>query len=230
MIAGSTAVCGNPRNPLETLMTRIDDPGITDKATAPFTGFILASTASLGGRDGREPPCRSQEPRDDSQGRDEDRRRPSRPVPPPEVVNAEMLPRQPADALDGPPFTTVKAWAIADGRTGEVLWGHREKEPLEMASTTKIMTALIVVRLMAKDPKVGDEMVTFSKRADRTIGSSVGRPRGRAAAGARTALRAAAALGQRRGRGVRRAFRRTAEAARRRARSRTTRSPGSSPR
>ena len=65
-----------------------------------------------------------------------------------------------------------KAWAIADGRTGEVLWGHREKEPLEMASTTKIMTALIVVRLMAKDPKVGDELVTFSRRADRTIGSS----------------------------------------------------------
>ena len=34
------------------------------------------------------------------------------------------------------------------------------------------MTALIVVRLMAKDPKVGDEMVTFSRRADRTVGSS----------------------------------------------------------
>ncbi len=95
-----------------------------------------------------------------------------KPVPPPEVVNAEKLPKQPADPLDGPPFTTVKAWAIADGRTGEILWGHREKERLEMASTTKIMTALIVVRLMAKDPKVGDELVTFSRRADRTIGSS----------------------------------------------------------
>ncbi len=43
-----------------------------------------------------------------------------------------------------------------------------------MASTTKIMTALIVVRLMAKDPRVGDETVTFSRRADRTIGSSAG--------------------------------------------------------
>jgi serine-type D-Ala-D-Ala carboxypeptidase (penicillin-binding protein 5/6) len=93
-------------------------------------------------------------------------------VPPPEVVNAETLPKQPADPLDGPPYTTVKAWAIADGRTGEVLWGQREKEPLEMASTTKIMTALIVVRLMARDAKVGDEIVTFSRRADRTVGSS----------------------------------------------------------
>ena len=43
-----------------------------------------------------------------------------------------------------------------------------------MASTTKIMTALIVVRLMAKDPGVGDELVTFSRRADRTIGSTSG--------------------------------------------------------
>jgi D-alanyl-D-alanine carboxypeptidase (penicillin-binding protein 5/6) len=94
------------------------------------------------------------------------------PVPSPEVVNAEKLPKQPPDPLEAPPFTTVKAWAIADGRTGEVLWGHREKEPLEMASTTKIMTALVVVRMMAKDPKVGDEMVTFTRRADQTIGSS----------------------------------------------------------
>jgi D-alanyl-D-alanine carboxypeptidase (penicillin-binding protein 5/6) len=93
-------------------------------------------------------------------------------VPPPEVVNAEKLPKRPRESLDGPPYTTVNAWAIADGRTGEILWGHRENEKLEMASTTKIMTALIVVRLMRKDPKVGDEFVTFSKRADRTIGSS----------------------------------------------------------
>lgn len=96
------------------------------------------------------------------------------PVPAPEVVNAERAPRQPPDPLDGPPYTTVKAWAIADGRTGEILWGHRESEVLEPASTTKIMTALVIVRLMAKDPKVGDEMVTFTRRADRTIGSSAG--------------------------------------------------------
>jgi D-alanyl-D-alanine carboxypeptidase (penicillin-binding protein 5/6) len=34
------------------------------------------------------------------------------------------------------------------------------------------MTAFVVARLMAKDPRVADEIVTFSKRADRTIGSS----------------------------------------------------------
>jgi D-alanyl-D-alanine carboxypeptidase (penicillin-binding protein 5/6) len=92
--------------------------------------------------------------------------------PPPEIVNSEALPKQPADSLTGPPFVTAKAWAIADGRTGAVLWGHREAEALEIASTTKIMTALVVLRQMARDHKVRNEMVTFSKRADRTIGST----------------------------------------------------------
>jgi D-alanyl-D-alanine carboxypeptidase (penicillin-binding protein 5/6) len=95
-----------------------------------------------------------------------------RAVPAPDVVNAEILPKQPADPLDGPPFVTSRVWAIADGRTGAVLWGHREADPVEMASTTKIMTALVVVRLMAKDPAVRDESVTFSRRADRTVGST----------------------------------------------------------
>ena len=90
----------------------------------------------------------------------------------PEVVNAEALPKQPADPLEGPPFITSRVWAVADGRTGSVLWGHRETEPVEIASTTKIMTALVVVRLMAKDPAVCDELVTFSGRADRTVGST----------------------------------------------------------
>ena len=41
-----------------------------------------------------------------------------------------------------------------------------------MASTSKIMTAHLVLRLAAKDPKVLDEVVTFSERADKTTGSS----------------------------------------------------------
>ena len=93
-------------------------------------------------------------------------------VPSPEVVNSEVLPKQPADPLEGPPFITSRVWAVADGRTGSVLWGHRETEPVEIASTTKIMTALVVVRLMAKDPAIRDEVVTFSGRADRTVGST----------------------------------------------------------
>lgn len=96
------------------------------------------------------------------------------PVPPPEVVNAETIARKPPDALDGPPFTTAKAWAIADGKTGRLLFGHEAETPREMASTTKMMTALIVARLAAADPKALDETVVFSPRADGTTGSTSG--------------------------------------------------------
>jgi D-alanyl-D-alanine carboxypeptidase (penicillin-binding protein 5/6) len=100
--------------------------------------------------------------------------------------NAAALPRQKAvtqsapakkqaiDSLRGLPFVTAKAWAIADGRTGKVLWGHQESKPLDIASTTKIMTALVVLRAVAKDPKILDETVVFSKRADQTPGSTAG--------------------------------------------------------
>ena len=159
-------------------MTRMNDcqhtAGRRPRLLRLFPGPIVLAAVAVAVVSG--PPCRGQAVRDTPKARTS-RPEPKAekiepPVPAPEVVNAEKKPRQPPNAPDGPPYTTVKAWAIADGRTGEVLWGHREKEPLEPASTTKVMTALVVVRLMAKDPKVGDEIVTFSRRADRTVGSS----------------------------------------------------------
>lgn len=95
-----------------------------------------------------------------------------RDVPPPDVVNAEKVAKQPADALDGPPFVGAKAAVIVDGKTGAVVWGKDEAKALEMASTTKMTTALIVARLAAKDPRVFDEVIVFSKRADETPGST----------------------------------------------------------
>lgn len=94
------------------------------------------------------------------------------PVADPSVVNAEVLPTQPADPLDGPPYVTCKAWVIADGESGKVLWQHRASKPLPMASTTKIMTAVVILRLAESDPSILDERVTFSERADNTIGST----------------------------------------------------------
>jgi len=96
------------------------------------------------------------------------------PAPSPETVNARVTPKKPADSVDGPPFTTAAAWAVADGKTGAILWGSAEDKPLEMASTTKMMTALIVARMAKADPKILDEVVTFSERADRTVGSTSG--------------------------------------------------------
>lgn len=81
-------------------------------------------------------------------------------------------PKAKADALAGPPFVSAKAWVVADGKTGKVLWGGNEAEARPMASTTKIMTAWVVLKLAAADAKVLDETVTFSERADKTAGST----------------------------------------------------------
>lgn len=86
----------------------------------------------------------------------------------------QALDQQPADPLDGPPFVTCKSWAIGDGKTGKLLWGVEEATPRPMASTTKIMTAWIVLSLAAQDARVLDEVMTISERADRTGGSTAG--------------------------------------------------------
>jgi D-alanyl-D-alanine carboxypeptidase (penicillin-binding protein 5/6) len=59
-----------------------------------------------------------------------------------------------------------------DGATGEFLAGDHQDEKRDPASTTKMMTAYLVLLLAEKDPKVLDEIVTFSERADKTSGSS----------------------------------------------------------
>lgn len=90
----------------------------------------------------------------------------------PAAAQEPLPPRAPADSLDGPPIVSAKAWAIHDGKTGAFLWGSRESEPLTMASTTKIMTARIVLGLAAANAKALDEIVVVSARAAKTGGSS----------------------------------------------------------
>jgi D-alanyl-D-alanine carboxypeptidase (penicillin-binding protein 5/6) len=94
------------------------------------------------------------------------------PAPEPGVVNAEKNEKSPPDALDGPPYVTCKAWAVIDGATGEFLAGDHQDEKRDPASTTKMMTAYLVSLLAEKDPKILDEIVTFSEEADKTSGSS----------------------------------------------------------
>ncbi len=86
----------------------------------------------------------------------------------------DILPstKQPADDLTGPPFVAAKAWGIADGKTGKLLWGVNEDLPCKVASTTKIMTAVVVLEMARTDPEILDEIVTYSKLADETIGST----------------------------------------------------------
>ncbi len=81
-------------------------------------------------------------------------------------------PKATADPLNGPPFVSAKAWAVTDGKSGKLLWGGSADEVRPMASTSKIMTAWVVLRLAATDPKVLEEVVTYSERAAQTPGSS----------------------------------------------------------
>lgn len=95
-------------------------------------------------------------------------------VPEPEVVNNEQLPRGPREALDGPPHVTCKAWIVADAKSGNVLASSNADMKLDIASTTKMMTAYIVCQLAESDPKVLEETITFSAAADKTPGTTAG--------------------------------------------------------
>lgn len=95
-------------------------------------------------------------------------------APDPLVVNAEKIKKAPAEDLAAPPATTCAAWAIGDGKTGELLWGLHDDDKRDIASTTKIMTAYLVTTLAEKHPEVLDETVEFSERADKTGGSTAG--------------------------------------------------------
>jgi serine-type D-Ala-D-Ala carboxypeptidase (penicillin-binding protein 5/6) len=83
-----------------------------------------------------------------------------------------LPPRMPADRPDGPPVVSAKGWAVADGTTGAILASADPPEPVAIASVTKIMTAWLVLKLAAADPKVLDEVVTFSAKADQTGGTT----------------------------------------------------------
>lgn len=85
---------------------------------------------------------------------------------------AELPALAPADRLDGPPLVSARAWAVIDGAKGRFLWGARESAELPMASTTKIMTAWLVLQAAADNPKVLEETMEVSAQAAKTSGSS----------------------------------------------------------
>eukprot|EP00741_Cyanophora_paradoxa_P010642 tig00020537_g10286.t1 len=72
----------------------------------------------------------------------------------------------------GPPRVTCRFWCIVDPRTGKVLWGCQENKKREIASLTKMMTALVISRIAERDPSVLDELVLVSERAAGMNGTS----------------------------------------------------------
>lgn len=96
------------------------------------------------------------------------------PVAPPAKINGVVLPLAPGDSLNGQPFVTCRAWYALDGTTGKRLKDFNGDKPLDFASTTKVMTAYLVLKAAQEDETILDEMVTFSDRADQTTGSTAG--------------------------------------------------------
>ena len=86
--------------------------------------------------------------------------------------NSQKLKRLKAENLNGPPVVSCKAYAIADLKTGKILSSRNASKRLDFASTTKIMTAYLVINYAKRHPEVFDEIVVFSKRADNTGGST----------------------------------------------------------
>lgn len=90
-----------------------------------------------------------------------------------QFVAADDLPaKKPADRLSGPPEVSAKGWAIIDGNTGKLLWGANENEQLVLASTSKIMTAWLVLDLQTKVPDILQQTLVVSEKAAKTTGSS----------------------------------------------------------
>jgi D-alanyl-D-alanine carboxypeptidase (penicillin-binding protein 5/6) len=80
--------------------------------------------------------------------------------------------KQPADGLVGAPFVNATAWAIADAKTGQFLYGLNEQKAMPMASITKIMTALLVMKVSTASAGALSETVKVSRFAGNTGGSS----------------------------------------------------------
>jgi D-alanyl-D-alanine carboxypeptidase (penicillin-binding protein 5/6) len=84
----------------------------------------------------------------------------------------EFSAKKSPDRLSGPPFVSCKAWAIIEGDTGKFLWGDHENDELVMASTTKIMTAWLVLDLQRTRPEILKETLTVSDAAAKVVGSA----------------------------------------------------------
>ena len=87
-----------------------------------------------------------------------------------EELNATELQEvvESATAPTNEPTLNARSAIIYDRTTGKTVWGKNENQKRAMASTTKIMTALVVL----ENSKITD-IVTISKKAAGTGGSTL---------------------------------------------------------
>ena len=84
-------------------------------------------------------------------------------------VNAEIISSTASNIQIKPPDTNSRACVVIDRNTNTILYGKNEKQRRKMASTTKIMTATIIIENCNLD-----ETIEVSKRAAGTGGSRLG--------------------------------------------------------
>ena len=83
---------------------------------------------------------------------------------PPLRAITKQQPQQ-LSAAPPPPALSAWSWAVADARSGRVLFERRAREAMHVASLTKVVTALVVLGL---DGAALDELVVVSEAAART--------------------------------------------------------------
>lgn len=92
----------------------------------------------------------------------------------PSSASSELIPLLPRDSLSGAPFVACRQWVVADAGTGQIINESGGGEVVDVASTTKIMTAHLVLKLAQGDDALLGEAVKFSTRAAQAEGSSCG--------------------------------------------------------
>jgi serine-type D-Ala-D-Ala carboxypeptidase (penicillin-binding protein 5/6) len=87
---------------------------------------------------------------------------------------ADNIPLPHLQRFEEMPALSARSWAVADAKTGKILFSHELEAPRKIASVTKTMAAYVVVQLIEEDPSILRESVTFSAAAVSARGSSTG--------------------------------------------------------
>lgn len=75
------------------------------------------------------------------------------------------------EEVNGLPVVTARAWALMEADSGKVIGGHDLDKPMKTASTTKMMSLMVVLDATDKEPPLLDEPIKISALAAATKGS-----------------------------------------------------------
>lgn len=71
-----------------------------------------------------------------------------------------------------PPVLTAKAWCIAQGDDGTVLWSSKGEEQREIASMSKMVTFLVILKEIESKMEILDEAVEVVEESAKMTGTT----------------------------------------------------------